>query len=286
MCAYRSSSRERIQRMRLLPSVSHLSIPSACPRHWCCALLLPRSRRLRSPRSRHAPIATRPVAGPGGSVQCPPGRPLGSWLLGGAPAGHAGSYAPFPSRHAMWGFPGQLPAGRPRFDARVGSAVASQISWSAAATATAATTAAVTRPLLPLPLLPLLLSLLLLPLPLLPLLLPLLLSTSLYPWCSGHRAARHGTPAVPPRTSSAHTAVTPNEHQLSTSPTTATPSATLRTAADLPPLACRPAAAAGLATRAASCSRPPARPPPRPCRREPDAPAAAVPSSSILMGAS
>ena len=286
MCAYRSSSKSGTDPTNAPTPIRIPSIPSACPRHWCCALLLPRSRRLRSPRSRHAPIATRPVAGRAGRFSAMPARSAAGQLLGGAPAGHAGSYAPFPSRHAMWGFPGQLPAGRPRFDARVGSAVASQISWSAAATATAATTAAVTRPLLPLPLLPLLLSLLLLPLPLLPLLLPLLLSTSLYPWCSGHRAARHGTPAVPPRTSSAHTAVTPNEHQLSTSPTTATPSATLRTAADLPPLACRPAAAAGLATRAASCSRPPARPPPRPCRREPDAPAAAVPSSSILMGAS
>ena len=104
----------------------------------------------------------------------------------------------------MWGVPGQLAAGRPRFIARVGSASALS---SGLCTPSLHACHIFSQPLLPLPLLSLLLSLpllsLLLPLPLLPLLLPLPLHCRCPPHCltvpgaqgSGHRAARHGVPA-------------------------------------------------------------------------------------------
>ena len=58
-------------------------------------------------RYMYAQIATRPVAGPGGSVQCP--------VAGRRALGHAGSCAPSPSRH-VGGVPCQLAArGRPPF---------------------------------------------------------------------------------------------------------------------------------------------------------------------------
>ena len=60
-----------------------------------------RNRRLRTPLSRHAPIATRPVAGPGGSVQCP--------VAGRRALGHAGSCAPSLSKPPCGG--GPVPAG-------------------------------------------------------------------------------------------------------------------------------------------------------------------------------
>ena len=61
--------------------------------------------------------------------------------LGGAPPSTLGHSRPFQA--ALWGVPGQLTAGRPRFNARVGSASLSYIYHvAAAATASAATAAA------------------------------------------------------------------------------------------------------------------------------------------------
>ena len=106
------------------------------------------------------------------------------------------------------------------------------------------------------------------------------------PWCSGHRAARHDTPAGITHTSP-HTQQSRFMTALTTTPPSlATRDATLSTAVGPLPLARRPAAATGLATRAGCRARPAGRPPPRPCRRRLGAAAAAVRPSSILTGGS
>ena len=94
---------ERIQ-MRLLPiRVTGVARSSS------------RSRRLRSPRSRlHGPDRNPPRCRAGRFNQC------NARSLGGAPPTTLGLSRPLQA--AMWGVPGQLAAGRPRFLARVSSA--------------------------------------------------------------------------------------------------------------------------------------------------------------------
>ena len=76
-------------------------MPYSHPRHWRCALLVPRTTvafRL-SPRSRHvASTLPPPVAGAGSQEHCR--------VLGGARSATLGPPRPFQA--VMWGVPGQL----------------------------------------------------------------------------------------------------------------------------------------------------------------------------------
>ena len=98
-------------------------MPYSHPRHWCCARSSSRNRRLRTlpspvmPRSQPRP-PVRPGRA-GRAVQC---NVRGRWAARSATLGLSR-----PFQVAIWGVPGQLAAGRPRFFARVGSASLSNI---------------------------------------------------------------------------------------------------------------------------------------------------------------
>ena len=90
-------------------------LPSPIPRHWCCALLLPRSAT-----PSHAPL---PSCSDRNPSRCRAGRFSAMPVAGRRAAGTAGSAcAPFLSFQAAMshvGGPGSRAAGRPRFIARV-----------------------------------------------------------------------------------------------------------------------------------------------------------------------